>query len=488
MSQVYAYREPPARMSATTISSFSDCEEQSAYVRLYKDVPPVSDPLPLVFGRVIHIFHERLWNGPKENAEGIKNYGMVFLKRVFAGDHGSEGESYAPESIGWLSRRQMEELSASEIKEKIEEKKKQYMGKGYLALEALYLDRIAPSPFVRTEVEFDIKKHDIVLKDNHASLALHLSGYIDRLQFLGDGSYDLLDVKTGNAGQTYKRNTVVRNIQMTVYQLAGYRIFGQNPRRMFIFALGGIDGDRLEWAREDVLSGRPPKAFEDEKVRISFGIRKAVHFTNLARIAADVRSVMRMIIHPEEFQKWEFENWEPLSDWGKLADFGDNIRERRFIPRIGSGCSDCPYIELCKHDNSDDWKKYRESLSVGTEPTVPHDAAVVHPVPEPEPQGVLFETLPKPKPLRKSDREINRELKETGLFPKSREIQGEVKRIHKLIPPLPDGTLCPCRRLDRVPVTLLECLGEYRKGTLSIAKLLAKCPYKECPHRTASDK
>lgn len=478
----YAYRPPPRKLSATTISHFSDCEQQFAYERMCADVPAVLEPLPFVFGNVIHTFNQRLWNESKEDALGNKKYGFVFLEKVFQGAHGPKSEKQPPISIRWLSRRERGALGASEVEGKIKEKKERYMAAASLALEALYLERIAPNPFVRTEVEFNLGNKGLVIRDNHASIAYPLSGYIDRIHFLADGEYILLDLKTGEARKVWKRNEIVRSIQMTLYQFGAEKLFGRLPRAMFIVALSDATKELLKRAEEEVREGLVPSALD--KIRIPVEIRRdRTHYTNLAHLAADVLTAIRMVISPSSFSKRERTHWEPSSYWGRMANFVDNVREERFIPRVGEAwCDNCPFLDLCREDNPEDWQRYYQSLSVQADSSGVEEESTASPPPpaEPEPQGELFGLPPKPKRLRKSDRELRRELIASGNFVKPEGIVSVVKKIHKLIPPQ-NGELCPCRRLNLVSISLLGRIEEYRKGKLRFADLLAACPYEGCP-------
>ncbi|MBI4094958.1 MAG: PD-(D/E)XK nuclease family protein [Candidatus Liptonbacteria bacterium] len=480
MNQIYAYREPPPKLSASTMQSFVNCEMQCAYERLLVDPPSILEPLPRVFGNVIHSLHELLWKNPAERADGVVRRGMGILSGVLKGAHGLKGEKSPPVLIRFLTRRQITGLTESEVEERTKEEKEKYMAKGRLMLQALRLERIAPVPNLDlVEVERDLGKDGIEIQEHHAWRAYRLSGRMDRIFHYADGSYEIFDVKTGKVDERYARLVLLHNIQMTLYHRAGFSLFGRDPIRMWLIALRDVSKSTLARAQEELSSGRSPDALREMYVEVP--LRKPVDFTDLAQLAADIDTVMRMVIFPHRYRPWQIEAWEPLSAIGKKADFKDNVREGRFMPRIGAWCETCTFLEACREDNASDWEKHYRTRAVpaGNEtppPAAPH-------VPPDEPQVALFETFARPKSLRKSDREHKRKLRELGFLPR-KSLLALYKRAPQLIPAF-RNIPCACRELDVFhPEMIARLLISFLKGTPPILEVVRQhCPYEECPFR-----
>lgn len=464
------YKKKEVKINASMLSGFSDCEFQWACKSLIDGLPPFPKPIYLVFGGVISKFQERLYKAGPAEAEGVYKYGIVYLQDVL---NGRSIEGKPPVEIRWLTSRQMSGLTSAVVKEKIEEKRNQYIGKGVLALRALFLERVAPSPYERVEVEYDIGKHGLTIKNRHTGDEYLITGRVDKIGFLpGNDEYDVFDDKTGEAQREYRRNKIVRDIQMTIYQYALEKVFGRLPRAMYIQPLN-LSGAFLKANGERAL----------EKMRIPVDIRKdPTHYENLTNLASDVSFVIDSITHPNKYDAGMLKDWEPESYWGKMAEFRQNIEEGRFIPRVGdTWCGNCQFLDLCRQANSADWEKYEKkvrSVHDGGEIPVP---AVAGKKREPE-ELTLFGLVAKIKSPGKSDKEIKKQMKKSGRFLSPRDIQAQVRKWHALIP-LADGHLCPCRRLGLVPTVLLERFQGIRENKVAIKDVLAGCPYDGCPFR-----
>jgi hypothetical protein len=456
------------RLTASLISRFSDCEFALACQSLFADLPIVPQPIAFVFGIAMHKFYQRIYASPPQSAFGLAKYGIGFLKKVFEGIHGPESESSAPVEIQWLDYYDRIRLEPKEIEERIEEKKKRYLGGAHITLRAIALERTSPSPFVRNELEFDLKKYGITINDpDDTSRVYPLSGRIDRLPFFPNGDYIIIEAKTGAAQREWKRNKIVRDIQITLYQYGCERIFDRPPKAIFVQPLG---------VSKNLVQSFGGKALE--KIRISIEIRKdPVHFENLAHLASDVSTVIEMIIAPNRFSKEEKDKWTPRSYWGRMADFRRNIDENRFIPRIGeTWCGGCSYLGICQKANQQDWEKYRQSVSLEKSKTQEIDA-VSSEVKTKEDELFLFE-MPRRKNLGKSEREIKKEMLISGEFIEIKRLPALVKKIHQLIP-LVNGQPCPCRRLKLIPFFIFD----YLRGKKILPEIFKDCPYEGCPHR-----
>lgn len=467
------YRSQPLKISASTTSSFSDCEQRFAFERLIEDVPLEPTPIQLVFGKVVHKAHERIWR-EKPSRPSIVDYWLKFLGDVFSGLHGSESESSPPEGIRWLTAGEREDLSQTEIEKKEKEKRKIYMGTGRLAFEAIFLERISASPFDRTEVEFDFGPKNITIKSSAGNVEYTVSGRIDRIQFWPDGNYLILDLKTGSARWNYQRNKLVRDIQMTLYQYACEKLFGRRPKQIFIQPV------TLSRRFIDQEQGRAL-----ELIRIPVEIREdPIHFENLALLIEDVRDVLNLVIKADFYSEKEKHQWQPRSNWGRMAKFTDNVRQNRFMPRIGPWCGYCSFLQLCQQTNPLDWQTYRELLETKRITPNPEIMPVTFQQAASSGQKELFDQtrLKILKSDKKSERKIKKEMLASGEFLAFKELPALAKKIHHLIP-LKDSLPCPCRRLGLVSLSILENFRNYRQNTLSLAGLISQCSYSECPFK-----
>lgn len=463
------YKKKDVKINASMLSGFSDCEFQWACKSLIDGLPPFPKPIYLVFGGVISKFQERLYKVGLADAEGVCKYGIVYLQDVL---NGKSVEGKPPVEIRWLTDRQKEVSTPAQIKEKIDERREQYIGKGVLALRALFLERIAPSPYTGVEVEYDIGKHGLTMTNRHTGMEYPITGRVDKISFLPGDEYDVFDDKTGEAQREYRRNKVVRDIQMTIYQYALEKIFGRLPRAMYIQPLNP-SGAFLKMHGSKTL----------EKMRIPVDIRKdPAHYENLVNLASDVSFVIDSVTHPNKYDPGILKDWEPESYWGKMAEFKQNIEEGRFIPRVGeTWCASCQFLDYCRQVNSADWEKYEKAVRPahdGGEIPVP---AVATKKEEPEELTLLFGAVQKPK-LLVSDKEIKKQMKKSGQFFSPREIQAQVRKWHALIP-LVDGHLCPCRRLGLVPTVFLERFQDIKENRSTIKDVLAGCSHDGCPFR-----
>lgn len=468
------YKSQPLKISASTASSFSKCEQRFAFERLIEDVPFVPTPIQLVFGTVVHKAHERMWRhvltGKNSLQPSIVNYWLMFLNQIFDGRHGPEGESTAPLAIRWLTPAEQSGLTEQEINEKIEEKKKKYRGTAYLAFRALYLECTAPSPFVRTEVEYDFSHRNITIKSPLGTVEYAVSGRIDRIQFRPNDDYIVLDLKTGAA--RYQRDELIGNIQMTMYQYACQKIFGRPPKQMFIQPTS---------LSKEFLQKHQEKALEQRRIPVE--IREdPIHFENLALLIEDVRDALNFVIDADRYSDKEKNEWQPSSNWGRMARFTDNVSQGRFVPRIGLWCEFCPFLELCQKVNADDWQAYRQSLESEGKKLEPAIEPLSQETPAAGQKSLFHPARPKSKYLPKSERQIKEELKESKHFITLREAKTLPAKIQKLIP-LKNGRPCPCRRHGFVPYFLLENFRKYKENKITLVDLINNCPYSECPHR-----
>lgn len=468
------YRKQPLKTSSSSATLFLDCEQKFAYERLIANVPMYDTPIQLIYGQVIHKGHERIWNlaltSDHPPAPTIIQYWLSYLKNVFEGVHGPEGESLSPKPIRWLTPMQIADLSQTEIAKKINLMKESYMGNAYLALRSIYLEATGSNLFSKTEIEYDFGVKNLTIKAPGGDFEYLISGRIDRLQFLNNGDYIILDLKTGPAQQIYQRSRLMSDTQMTLYQFACEKLFGRRPIQIYIQPVN-MSNKHLETFGAKALT----------MIRIPVEIREdPVHFENLAALIDDERQVLNLVINADRYSDREKNNWEPRSVQGKLARFKDNVTQGRFMPRIGSWCNSCQYIEKCQEDNVHDWANYREKLGVKIEPPVQTQPKIVAKLP-----ATLFD-LGKTRYsalLAKSDRQIKQDIQASGEFVAIKKIPALINKITKLTP-LTDSRPCFCRRLGFVPLSILENLREYLIGNLNITNLFNTCRYRNCPLNT----
>lgn len=207
----------------------------------------------------------------------------------------------------------------------------------------------------------------------------------------------------------------------------------------------------------------------------------------MAALIGDVKAVIELVVNSHKYSQQQKDSWQPISEWGEMARFKDNVLQGRFMPRIGeTWCNGCQFLEICQQNNPDDWQKYYESKS----PAVMDEnvgtvllSDLRESIAEPD-QGDLFEGLknPRKKNLGKSDRIIKKEMLAGGQFVPAKKIPSLINKIVALIP-VKDSFPCPCRRLGLMPVNVLASIPDFIDGKLSIDELVGRCPYPECPFK-----
>ncbi len=462
LAVLFTYRPWSGRLNATIISKFSDCEFALACHSLFADMPAVAVPIHFIYGLVIANFYQRIYEAPAEKANSLAKYGVFYLHQVLAQRHGPRSETSSPEEVEWFGRNSRE----------IETAKKKYIGLSVLALRAIALERQEPSPFVLNLMEYDLGPHNLLLPvPGEERPPLILNGRLDRLAFTdmdpynSAGDYAIFEGKTGEAHNAWQRNKVVRDIQTTKYEYAVTTIFGRPPRWVFIQPFN-MSGAHLRQYQGRAL----------EKNRILVERRHAAHREHLVKLAADVYDVIQMVTRPDLFSVGQRRLWQPRSEWGKMANFRQNIDENRFIPRISENwCRACQYCRLCQEANADDWDKHRQTVSGGKISA----RTVALPAPKPvETELTLFGAMPKKKPLGKTNRVLKKELLASNRFIELRRVPALVKKLQAMIPG-ENGNLCPCRRLGLVPFFIFD----YLKDGKFPPDALRACPYEDCPHR-----
>lgn len=471
----------PRNLSATSISQFSDCEQRFAYQWIFVDVPITPDHVSLVYGSAMHAMAQHTWNqklGGGTFTSDIVKYCHAFVVGALNGKHGPRTSSEPPQPIRWLSFVDEVRLSPQEKEAKIAEKKQEYIAKAFFALKAIYLECAEPSPFVRTEIEYSFRRKRITLPVLDGDLPFPLLGVIDRVQFLPSNDYVLVDYKTG-ATSSYQRNKLVRDIQMTIYQYAGELIWDRPPIDIFI--------QPLEVPKE-TLETYGPKTLEHLRTRVPVRT-DPVHFEGIKSIARDILSVVGHLLYPARHTKEEREAWQPISEWGKMAAFTDNMKQDRFVPRIGTWCAVCPFSKTCCADNLADWKLWEESRGNDAFGENVESSSTVAAKQELPVQETLFGEKIYRRAYSKSEREIRKEMLTSGNFYHAKNVAARLKEMHRI---LKNGsTPCPCVRLNLIPLPFLELLpqflcdkGKRRSARKITAKQLGEaCPYENCPHR-----
>jgi hypothetical protein len=314
-----------------------------------------------------------------------------------------------------------------------------------------------------------------------------LSGKLDLVVFLKDGLYAVIDFKTGWTILNADRPKIIRDIQMTLYAYAATTIFKRPPTYLILQPV-------------DLPKGalHTPGAVEAlRRQRIVVPPRTQAHYEELGNLIEDIRRMRELIAAHDGPAREARDAWEPVSAWGKQAGLKQNAVEGRYIPRIGRWCARCQFREVCREENAIDWAAYqKDALEARAPATQPAETPLVR-VAEDKGQLRLDTGKIRPLKLRKGDADTKRSLLASPSFIAEDAVSARVRDIARAIPVLPNGTVCPCRRLKRgkkmiVPLAALAYVGPLLREEMSlpeIGKRLAdECMYLDCPHRVNTAK
>jgi hypothetical protein len=268
------------------------------------------------------------------------------------------------------------------------------------------------------------------------------------------------------------------------------------------------------------------KALDLERYRAQAKIRFNEHFPELMREFNDVWAVLNFLAFPPktvEDQKY-MESWRPLSANGWKMGLFYHVAEKRLIPNICRHCGMCPAQSQCQEDNPEDWQEYWRKQKFGNivenENIIPEDwldpfEKLDQPLVEIKKadsdniQMSFFDNLPEKKtksPLKNHNLKA-KEWKELGFFT-AKEWLAILRKMHEIIP-VHNGTICPCKKTQRIPAFFLEearkffeerenhkqaqeAEGKTRSGkgedkvkdlfdSEVIRELLKNCPVEGCP-------
>jgi len=460
-----------SQVSSSFIMSFADCEQRAALERLAGEMKPPT-PHQFVYGSFMHWAYGEIWKhklekGVMPKKEIIFYYARVHLPKLFEqGDRDGR--------IQWLTSRQKKKLSVEEQIQKVADLKQLYFSRAHLGLSAVYEHCFHAHPGVEVQIEVEIK--NVTSKALAPwSLEYLLSGRIDVLAFWKN-VVDIIDLKTGDLLVNQSREKIVKNVQMTLYRLAIAKMYpGFRVGKIYFQGLD-ISKELIEKYGKDAL--KYARVYVDE--------RNQEHFEDFANIVDDIQRITHMLANPNRYNYGDFEDWEALSHWGKLADFKRNVLERRYIPRVGPWCeSRCPFLDRCRELNKDDWNSYdrlhgqMEAKVAEGETVEPFRKEVI------ELQPLLPQIKRQHAPSRKKALvAANRKMKDSGQFPKPLAVASAIKKIHRQIPAI-NGVLCPCRQADRIPLGFLELVPEFLrlKQQPNLASIGKACTWKECPFK-----
>jgi hypothetical protein len=364
----HEYRQAREQTSASALISAGFCEQEFGYRYAYADRIVLPEPIALTYGTVIHKAAERIWKGEFEKEKDAVNKTYGYLTRVLDGVHGPVREGSPVVSISWVSSEEAQRLSETELKERIAELREKHFRRMYLTVRALYRQYVTLRERVdEVHTELDIAPHHAAIRSANGRLYA-LSGKLDLVVFLKDGSYAVIDFKTGWTILNADRPKIIRDIQMTLYAYAATTIFKRPPTYLILQPV-------------DLPKGalHTPGAVEAlRRQRIVVPPRTQAHYEELGNLIEDIRRMRELIAAHDGPAREARDAWEPVSAWGKQAGLKQNAVEGRYIPRIGRWCARCQFREVCREENAIDWAAYqKDALEARAPATQPAETPLV---------------------------------------------------------------------------------------------------------------
>ncbi len=458
------------------------CEEQEAFRNRYEGVilppPHISKIYGVVFHRYAELLCQTLWNRTKGSSAALPaDSGAKFVKWVATGRlpavlDGREDPRGGPskgQQFAWLGNEQRQKLTPDQAEQFIQNERGKMIGRMYLALEAIRREFLTILPYTEMQFEVDFGAQKELLWRLEAELGFRLKGQIDRLQFLAS-SYEIMDYKSGWIVEKYlkDRHALVEDVQMTIYNLVASVLYGHPPSNLY-FQL-------VEFSREEMDKYGLGVALQK---RVPVPRRTETHKLELIQIGRDIHAMVERVTHPERFSSSELQSWEPVSSHGKKTGLEDNVRQGRYIPRIGGWCKTCDFIDLCKTKNREDWQRYKHE---DPEPTI----AQSEPPPysfhsQPEQQDLLGGLPKRSIHYRKPQALVREQLQKSGLFlPKAKVLPF----YNKVLAAMENQGSCPCLEVRLRPVFLFELIPQFIEGKLKPEDFGRLCPNQECPRKT----
>ncbi|MBX4204566.1 MAG: PD-(D/E)XK nuclease family protein [Candidatus Doudnabacteria bacterium] len=493
---------PLGHTSASGLKDAISCEAKHGYTRNCIGVPEFPQPVAAVYGIVFHFFAEYLgrkfWNIASREGKLPRDAGLResrkaanFLRWVLKcriGPRGYKRKGNPPVKIRWFYPRKQLQMSDTEYQAAIKEKMGQMSGSLYNAIEAYRLSYTLPNRCndMKFELPFKGETLRVVFPDGRI-LFVKLDGFIDWIRFFPSDQFEVADFKTGwIIGKYRDRSVVVEDIQMTIYDYICRVIYDAPPINMFIQPM-----DIPSW----LLKEHGPYAMQKLRIPIEPAPRTQEHFDDLKLLAADVFEMANIVAEAHKYTQSQISEWEPRSSFGKKAGFEQNVRELRYIPRIGPGCETCKFIGLCQSDNAQDWKDYAAKHgTLDAEPV--EDPFLVEPKIEVAQgqQNLIFDLKPRrSRYIAKSARQIRNEMLASKQFVPIKTLQktkdrptvtGMVPFFNKILEWMRETGDCPCLKQNLFPIHVAPYLQELYFGKISLAKVLSECKCQECPRRT----
>jgi hypothetical protein len=493
--------------SASGIKDAIWCELKHGLARNAVDVPKPPTPVAAVFGIVFHFFAQNLgekyWRIISEKGRVViskdemnSNIGKArwFLSQTLAEKRGPRGyDDVEPVRIRWFSPKMEAELSPEELEEKKEEKIRYMMGNLSNAIRAYCLQFTLPNKFAEMQFELPFKGQIVggPVRNLVNALTVKLDGFIDWVRVLPNFQFEVYDFKTGYVVNDYKKRiNIVDDLQMTIYDYVCRQIYQAPPTAMYIQPMDGFSTKFLQKYGEYTM----------EKLRIPVDPvpRTQTHFQELEAIAADVFEMSNMVANAYFYTPSQLNDWQPSSNYGKKVGFERNVRELRYIPRIGPGCETCQFLGLCQKICADDWKEYaRKHGSLDSELVV--DSFLPEPKEPPAPPAprLIQDFAPKRSEyVKKPDRVIKNEMLQTKQFvpvktlPKSKHrttTTGLVPFINQLVVHMRSLGDCPCLKHKLFPIHVVPHLDDLYFQRISLNKVLQQCPHEGCPRRNKKE-
>jgi len=218
------------KLSFSQINCFSTCPLQYKFRYLF-NLP--SEPVGILsFGNTIHntlrSFYEHLQNNPQEVSDNL----LPLLKETY--------------EENWLS-------DGYETKAILEDQKR----RGLKILEDFYEKDFAVSRVIPEFIErpFKLKIGDLVVE-----------GRIDRIDKLPDGTYEVIDYKTGSA----KDKSLKNDLQLSIYALACKEVFGLQVSKLSLYYIESLEKNsttrkdaQIEDCKEDLAKMAKEIAISD---------------------------------------------------------------------------------------------------------------------------------------------------------------------------------------------------------------------------------
>ncbi len=486
-------------LSASAIKDYSNCEALGAYRRNFIGVPTVPLGIFFAFGIVAHKINEMMcrhfWSVISRERRTVTtaeikrwvNYSRVYIQNVMDEKWGTRGKNQEIIPLAWMSSTRKASLAPAEFDLEVKQRKSELLAKMINAVSAVGAEFTNPIPYSDMQFEVEFSSKNILLGMPLGNFPpVKLDGQIDRIQFYPDGTYEVLDYKSGSIFEKYDRSYLVEDVQMTIYDYVAERIFGFKPKGLYIQSLNIATKDRKDYGAA-VLSQR--------KYRKKVPPRVQAHSDDLALLAGDIFQMIEMVVNRHTFSETECRQWQPDSPYGRKAGLAETVAEGYFKPRIGEWCKTCPFFELCPSDHPLDWEKAEYASELLDQSPEPQKVTAE---PPPEYQTALFDyQAVRSKNKSKHKSEVRDEMIATGKFVPLKTLQKNKRRgtatgllpfINRLRDLMLEQGTCPCIEQKVLPWLIVGRLMDLYKGQISLKQFLHECPNESCPRKRKEEK